>query len=292
MPQNDAAVLNAAVGYVFTGTVGTAPPTPAALKTLDLNSYGAQIQTLKITGTPTGGTFTLTVGGQTTSALPYNATTAQVQAALALLTTVGTGNVLVTGTLISDANGFDISWVGTKFGTSLTLTSTPTLTGGTTPLAPVTLKTAGSGWKPVGHTSRGTLPEFGFEGDNTEIRGSWQKKKLREIQTDDPIDYLTVVLHQMDKDSLALYYGPNASSTSGIFGVTSASQNSNLEVAGLVVIVDGTQRLGFHFSKAAVKRDDKIDLPIDDLAALPIKFTFLDYNTELLFSWINEDLFA
>ena len=37
---------------------------------------------------------------------------------------------------------------------------------------------------------------------------------------------------------------------------------------------------------------DAIDLPIDDLAALPIKFTFLDYNSELLFSWINEDLFA
>lgn len=292
MPQNDAAVLNAAVGYVYTGTVGTAPPTPAALKTLDLASYGAQVQTLKITGSPTGGTFTLTVGGQTTSAIAYNATTAVVQAALALLTTVGAGNVLVTGTLISDANGFDISWIGTKFGTSQTLTSTPTLTGGTTPLAPVTLKSAGSGWKPVGHTSRGTLPEFGFEGDTTEVRGSWQKKKLREIQTEDPIDYLTVVLHQMDKDSLALYYGPNASPTSGVFGVSSTSQNANLEVAGLVIIQDGAQRLGFHFSKAAVKRDDAIELPIDDLAALPVKFTFLDYNSELLFSWINEDLFA
>lgn len=292
MPQNDAAVLNAAVGYVYTGAVGTVAPTPAALKTLDLNTYGAQVQTLKITGAPTGGTFTLTVGGQTTTALPFNATTSAVQAALALLTTVGAGNVLVTGTLISDANGFDISWVGTKFGTSLTLTSTPSLTGGTTPAAPVTLKTSGSGWKPVGHTSRGTLPEWGFEGDTTEVRGSWQKKKLREIQTEDPIDYLSVVLHQLDKDTLSLYYGPNASSTSGVFSVTSASQNTNVETAGLVIIVDGTQRLGFHFPKAAVKRDDAIDLPIDDLAALPIKFTFLDYGADPLFSWINEDLFA
>lgn len=292
MPQNDAAVLNAAVGYVYTGPVGTAPPTPAALKTLSLDMYGAQVQTLKITGTPTGGTFTLTVGAQTTTALPYNASTSAVQAALAALTTVGTGNVLVTGTSISDASGFDIAWVGTKFGTSLTLTSTPTLTGGTSPAAPVTVKTAAGGWKPAGHTSRGTLPEWGYEGDATEVRGSWQKKKLREIQTEDPIDYLKVVLHQLDKDTLSLYYGANASSTSGVFGVTSLSQNANLEVAGLVVIVDGSQRLGFHFSKAAVKRDDAIDLPIDDLAALPVKFTFLDYNSELLFSWINEDLFA
>jgi hypothetical protein len=292
MPQNDSAVLNAAVGYVYTAPVGTAAPTPAALKTLDLNSYGAQVQTLKITGSPTGGTFTLTAGGQTTTALAFNATTAVVQTALAALTSVGAGNVTVTGASISDANGFDVSWVGSKFGTAITLTATATFTGGTTPAATVTLKSAAGIWKPVGHTSRGSLPEFGFDGDDTEIRGSWQKKKLREIQTDDPIDYVTVVLHQMDEDSLSLYYGPNASSTAGVFGVSSSSQNQNLEVAGLVIVVDGTQRLGFHFSKAAVKRDDAIELPIDDLAALPIKFTFLDHNNELLFSWINEDLFA
>ena len=292
MAQNDSAVLTAAVGYVYTGPVGTAPPTPAALKTLDVTSYGSQVQTVKITGAPTGGTFTLTVGAQTTAAITYNATTAAVKSALELLSTVGVGNVLVTGTSISDANGFDVTWTGAKSGTSQTITATPSLTGGTSPTVAVTLKTAASGWKSVGHTSRGTLPEFGFEGDSTEIRGSWQKKKLREIQKDDPIDYLSVILHQFDKDALSLYYGPNASSTSGVFGVSSSSQNTNAEAAGLVIIQDGAMRLGFHFSKAAVKRDDKIELPIDDLAALPIKFTFLDYGTELLFSWINEDLFA
>lgn len=292
MPQNDNAVLNAAVGYVYTAPVGTAAPTPAALKTLDLNVYGAQVYTLKITGNPTAGTFTLTAGSQTTAAIAYNASASVVQAALALLTSVGAGNVSVTGTSILDANGFDVSWIGTKFGTAITTTGTPTFTGGTAPAISLVIKSAAGIWKPVGHTSRGTLPEFGFDGDTTEIRGSWQKKKLREIQTDDPVDYVSVTLHQLDKESLALYYGPNASTTSGVFGVSSTSQNANVEVAGLIIVVDGTQRLGFHFSKAAVKRDDAIDLPIDDLAALPIKFTFLDHNSELLFSWINEDLFA
>lgn len=291
MPLNDAAVLNAAVGYVYVAPVGTVAPTPAALKLINPDTYGAQVQTLKITGSPTGGTFTLTVAAATTAAIPYNATTAQVTAALELLASVGVGNVRVTGTLISDASGFDIAWANAKAATSQTITSTPSLTGGTTPLAPVTLKSAFAGWKSIGHTSRGTLPEFGFEGDNTEIRGSWQKKKLREIQTDDPIDYLTVVLHQFDNDALGLYYGANASSTAGVFGVSSTSQNTPVENAGLVIIQDGTTRLGFHFSKAAVKRDDAIDLPIDDLAALPLRFTFLDYS-DLLFSWINEDLFA
>ena len=146
-----------------------------------------------------------------------------------------------------------------------------------------------SGWSSVGHTSRGTLPEFGFDGGDSEIKGSWQKKKLREIQADDPVDYLTVVLHQFDQDALSLYYGDNASTTAGVFGV--ASGVSPAEKSVFVVIEDGDVRLGFHAHKTSVKRDEAIDLPIDDLAALPVRFTFLDYNSELLFSWINEDLF-
>lgn len=146
-----------------------------------------------------------------------------------------------------------------------------------------------SGWSSVGHTSRGTLPEFGFDGGDSEIKGSWQKKKLREIQGEDPIDYLTVVLHQFDEDALSLYYGPNASLTPGVFGVSSYWERN--EVSGLVVIEDGDLRLGFHFPKASVKRDDAIELPIDDLAALPIRFTFLDHEDRLLFSWINSTLF-
>lgn len=45
----------------------------------------------------TAGTFTLTVDGQTTSALPWNATSLQVQSALEALSNVGEGNVVVTG---------------------------------------------------------------------------------------------------------------------------------------------------------------------------------------------------
>lgn len=287
MAQNDDAVLTAAVGYVYVGDVGTAAPSPAALKTMDLANYGSQVQTVKLTGNPTGGTFTLT-SGTATSAIAYNATPAQVQAALEALPSVGAGNVSVSGTSLTDANGFDVAWIGSKAGTTSNITGTGSLTGGTTPNVTVTQKQATNGWRSVGHTSRGTLPEFGFEGGDAEMKGSWQKKKLREIQKDDPVDYLTVVLHQFDSDALSLYYGPNGSSTPGVFGVSSGVEAA--EKAGLVVIEDGDLRLGFHFHKASVKRDDKIELPIDDLASLPVKFTFLDYNSELLFSWISEDL--
>jgi len=157
-------------------------------------------------------------------------------------------------------------------------------------LKALTLTTAPPGWTSVGHTSRGTLPEFGFEGGDPEMKGSWQKKKLREVYGDDAVDYLTVVLHQFDEEALELYYGENASSTPGVFGVSSGVMVPN-ERAVFVVIEDGDVRIGFHALRASVKRDEAIELPIDDLAALPVRFTFLDNDTDVLYSWINEDLF-
>lgn len=53
-------------------------------------------QTITVTNA-TGGTFTLTFRGQTTTAIPYNATAAQIQSALEALSTIGVGNVSVTG---------------------------------------------------------------------------------------------------------------------------------------------------------------------------------------------------
>ncbi|ATN88095.1 major tail protein [Mycobacterium phage Cindaradix] len=144
-------------------------------------------------------------------------------------------------------------------------------------------------WLPTGHTSRGDMPEFGFDGGDSEIKGTWQKKKLAEVQTEDPVDYLTIYLQQFDEGSLTLYYGENASDVAGEFAVASGSRA--VERAVLVVIEDGDVRVGFHAFKASVKRDDAIQLPVDDFASLPVRATFLDYQDKPLFKWINEDLF-
>lgn len=84
--------------------------------------------TLEVTGSPTGGNYPLTVGGQTYSAL-FSANAAAIQSGLAGLSTVGAGNVTVTGTgvmTVTLANGG-------------TLTSgTNTLTGGTSPAVVIT----------------------------------------------------------------------------------------------------------------------------------------------------------
>jgi hypothetical protein len=84
--------------------------------------FAPLVKTATITGTPTGGTFTLTFAGQTTSGIAYNAAAAAVQTALAALSTVGVGNVTVSG---SAGGPYTISFSNvtgtlTASGTSLT----------------------------------------------------------------------------------------------------------------------------------------------------------------------------
>lgn len=55
-----------------------------------------EVQTITLANA-TGGTFTLTYSGQTTSAIAYNATAATVQAALEALSNIAVGDVAVTG---------------------------------------------------------------------------------------------------------------------------------------------------------------------------------------------------
>lgn len=55
------------------------------------------VQTLTMTGTPTGGTVTLALDGRPTTTIPFNATNGQVDAALETLPNLGVGQVTVTG---------------------------------------------------------------------------------------------------------------------------------------------------------------------------------------------------
>jgi hypothetical protein len=99
-------------------------------------------QTVTITGVPTGGTFTLTYAGQTTTALAYRPSAGTVQAALSALSTIGTGNVTVTG---STGGPYTVNFVGALAGADIAaLTATASLTGGTTPGVTIATATAGN----------------------------------------------------------------------------------------------------------------------------------------------------
>lgn|SRR5699024_2685148 len=187
MSYNDDAVFTAATGYIFTGPVGNAAPTPQELTTLDFETYGVD----------------------------------------------------------------DVE----------------------------------SGWVTLGHTSEEDLPEFGFDGGDKETRGTWQKKNLREVSTDTPVDYLLMRAQQFDSETLELYYGENVSSEAGIYSVNSSDAPS-LTRGLLLVLVDGPHRIGFYAPKTSIRRDDSISLATDGFGTLPLRATLTKETGKPLFSWV------
>jgi hypothetical protein len=105
------------------------------------NAVSNEVQTLTVTGGPTGGTFTITFDGQTTAAIAYNATSSVVQTALEGLSNVNPGDITVTG----NAGGpWTLTFGGQYLGeNAATVTTTEAFTGGTTPDITVATTTAG-----------------------------------------------------------------------------------------------------------------------------------------------------
>lgn len=105
---------------------------------------GNEIQTVTITGSPTGGTFTLTFQGQTTAGIAYNATAATVQAALEALSNIAPGDVVVTGGPMPGV-GVVVTFQGQYAGIDVTQMtgSAAGLTGGTPVLTIATLTNGG-----------------------------------------------------------------------------------------------------------------------------------------------------
>jgi hypothetical protein len=101
----------------------------------------SEVQSVTITGLPTGGTFVLTFGDVATTDLPYNATAAAVQAALQALPGIGAGNVTVTG---SAGGPYTVTFTGALAGQNVAqLSATGDFTGGTAPNVTVATTTPG-----------------------------------------------------------------------------------------------------------------------------------------------------
>ncbi|WP_367137895.1 hypothetical protein [Saccharothrix sp. HUAS TT1] len=144
-------------------------------------------------------------------------------------------------------------------------------------------------YETLGHTARDELPVFGFDGGETELRGSWQNASLREVTTEVASDYVTFNAHQFDEQALGLYYSvTNPGSTPGVFEVQEAP-STPIQKAILIVVVDGDVNIGFHATKASIRREDAIELAVDEFAFMPLRATFLKDPGSPLFSWISSD---
>jgi hypothetical protein len=87
-------------------------------------------RTVTIKGDPTGGSFTLSFGGADTASIPFNAPASVIQDRLTALSTIGAGNITVTG---PDDRAFLVTFTGALAPPNALLTVSSSLTGGSNP---------------------------------------------------------------------------------------------------------------------------------------------------------------
>jgi len=104
-----------------------------------------EVQAITITGGPTGGTYTLTFGAQTTAAINWNDPASTVQTRLQALSSIGAGNVLVTGSAGGPYTVEFTSALGFSVQANITR-ATNSLTGGASPDAVITNPQDGFTW--------------------------------------------------------------------------------------------------------------------------------------------------
>jgi hypothetical protein len=98
--------------------------------TFDTSSLGDEVQTLTIEGSPTGGSFPVSWNGAgpSSTTIAHNATSLAVQTTLESLSTIGVGNITVTG---SSGGPWEVTFVGDLAGSTQPLIQCGTgLTGG------------------------------------------------------------------------------------------------------------------------------------------------------------------
>lgn len=129
------------VAYVPPGTVLNALTGLTKNVSYYLDHGTDQAITFTLNGTPTGGTFTVSFGGVTSAAIAYNANAAAVQAALEAMSSIGAGNVSVTGASSPWTITFRKS-LGAQSNALPTLANN-SLTGGTSPTLAIAETVAG-----------------------------------------------------------------------------------------------------------------------------------------------------
>lgn len=213
------------------GSVFIAPYSATGITTLTGGSPANEVQTVTITGTPTGGTFALTFSGQTASGIAYNAIASAVQTALVGLSNLDVGDVTVTGGP-GPGTPYVVTFGGTYADTDVPqMTAASSLTGGTTPAVAVTTTTPGTavdladlpaGWIDLGWiTSDGVT--YGRTTDVSDVTSFGSVQPTRSDVTNDTIT-MAVVAQETSFLTLGLYTGADttalhADATSGEFSI-------------------------------------------------------------------------
>jgi hypothetical protein len=189
--------------------------------------------------------------------------------------------------MAQDDDAVHIAGTGYVFTATVGATK-PTLANIATYLSAGTLPT---GFSELGHTDLEDVLAFGQDDGDSEVKGSWQNKSLREIITSEAIDYFVIKAMQViSNEVLTLYYGGGVTSVADEFGTPDAPAPQ--ERAVLVVMVDGANTLAFYCPKVSIRREDAPEFATDEFTKLPLRFTILKASGVRKSYWMHADLGA
>lgn len=136
--------------------------------------------------------------------------------------------------------------------------------------------TGETAWSPIGYTSLEDLPGITAETEGGEKKGVWENPDFR-LTPITSADAVTVKPVQWSPVPLSHRFGAGTT-VDGERGMVSVPRTyTPVEVAILVVILDGDNPLVLHYYRTATSPDGDLELDRENFAALPVKYNVLGY---------------
>lgn len=131
-------------------------------------------------------------------------------------------------------------------------------------------------WKPIGYTSIEDLPVLGADSDGGEPIGVWENPQFRTTPVT-TTDTVTVNLVQWSEVPITHRFGADAKrDPANPNAIIIPSTYRSVEVALLVVVLDGDRPLVIHYYRGASSPDGDIEPDAEKFLAMPVKYTILN----------------
>lgn len=152
---------------------------------------------------------------------------------------------------------------------------------------PTTLTNPETPWDDVGHSSVDDGLTITHDGGDSNILATWQNPALRDRR--DPITFaITMHLHQVSNETLALYFGGGDITEAGVFGVNLIPTPQ--ERAMFVRIIDGENEAPLYVPKVSLAADDDVEVDVENFLSFPIRATVLGITGSNLMEFYGAEL--
>lgn len=148
--------------------------------------------------------------------------------------------------------------------------------------------TIATGWNNQGHTSSENNVSMVKDGDEGDVKGTWQKKALRKMP-DEIIWGITAGHLQLSNETFDLYFGEGDISDPDAYHVLPSATPK--KGALWICLVDGSVRVPLYVPKVAASSDDAPEFDPENFLEFSIKYTVLEHTGAAgLMSWYKAGL--